>query len=96
MRKYPFCLLLLTAALAGCGQPDAPAAAVVAFAPVESTLPSGRIASRMADRLPAIHLNRDAFTSSVATNALMLFIESLDYHRSFFLDADNEELQNQS
>ena len=96
MRKYPFCLLLLTAALAGCGQPDAPAAAVVAFAPVESTLPSGRIASRMADRLPAIHLNRDAFTSSVATNALMLFIESLDYDRSFFLAADIEEFQKQS
>lgn len=96
MRKYPFCLLLLAAALAGCGQPDAPAVAAVAFAPVESTLPSGRIASRMADRLPAIHLNRDAFTSSVATNALMLFIESLDYDRSFFLASDIEEFQKQS
>lgn len=100
MRKYPICLLLLAAALTGCGKPQIPAgaAAVTATntAPQQDLLPVARIAERVADRLPHIHLSREDFNDSVATNALMLFIDSLDYDHSFFLASDIAEFQAQA
>ncbi|NOU36080.1 MAG: carboxy terminal-processing peptidase [Kiritimatiellaceae bacterium] len=86
MRKYPLYLLLLAAALTGCGKPEASAGAT--NAPPQDALPSGRIATRVADRLPHIHLNRDNFNDAIATNALSLFIDSLDYDHTFFLASD--------
>jgi carboxyl-terminal processing protease len=89
MRKHPFYLLLLAAFLTGCGKPEATAVAAVATnAPPQDPIPSERIAARVADRLPHIHLNRDDFNDSIATNALMLFIDSLDYDHTFFLASD--------
>lgn len=95
MRKYLIYLLSLTAALTGCGKPDA-SSAVAAPLPQEKPIPSERIAERVADRLPRIHLNREAFDDSIATNALMLFVDSLDYDHSFFLASDIAEFQLQA
>jgi carboxyl-terminal processing protease len=96
MRNYTLCLLL-AAVLSGCGKPDAPAQTAAApAAPQEDSLPTGRIAARMADRLPRIHLNRDELNDSIATNALSLFIDSLDYDHSFFLASDIAEFQLQA
>ena len=55
--------------------------------------PIARVATRVADRLPHIHLNRNAFDDTIATNALMLFIDSLDFDRSYFLAADIAEFK---
>ncbi len=99
MRRHPIYLLLLAAALAGCGKPKVStvaSAAVVSNAPPPDTLPVERIAARVADRLPHIHLNRDDFNSAIATNALMLFIDSLDYDHSFFLASDIAEFRLQA
>ncbi|MDD3276419.1 MAG: carboxy terminal-processing peptidase [Kiritimatiellales bacterium] len=98
MRKYPIYLLLLTAALTGCGKSDAPAQApaVVKTIVPQDPLPSRRIAARVADRLPRIHLNREAFDDTIATNALILFVDSLDYDHSFFLASDIAEFQLQA
>lgn len=62
----------------------------------KTPFPIGRIATRVADRLPHIHLNRDAFDDSIATNALMLFIDSLDFDHSYFLASDIAEFQQQA
>ena len=107
MRKYSLYLLLLVATLlVGCcvhglfgGKPKVPAVAataIVSNAPPKDTLPVERIASRVADRLPHIHLNREDFNDTIATNALMLFIDSLDYDHSFFLASDIAEFQLQA
>lgn len=72
--------------LAGC-KPEQVASAVTSPLP-EKPIPSERIASRVADRLPHIHLNRDAFDDHIATNAFNLFIDSLDFDRTFFMAAD--------
>ena len=97
MRRHPIYLLLLAAALAGCGKPAAPTVATaVSNAPPPDTLPVERIAARVADRLPHVHLNRDDFNNAIATNALMLFIDSLDYDHSFFLASDIAEFQLQA
>jgi carboxyl-terminal processing protease len=94
MRKHPLYLLLLAAALTGCGKPEASAGAT--NAPPQDAIPSGRIATRVADRLPHIHLNRDNFNDEIATNALALFIDSLDYDHTFFLASDIAGFQSQA
>ncbi|HNX52564.1 MAG TPA: carboxy terminal-processing peptidase [Pontiellaceae bacterium] len=94
MRKHPLYLLLLAAVLAGCGKPEVPANAANALA--QDPIPSERIAARIADRLPHIHLNRNAFDDSIATNALALYIDSLDYDHTFFLASDIAEFQKQA
>jgi len=58
--------------------------------------PIKRVATRVADRLPHIHLNRDKFDDEIATTALMLFIDSLDYDHSYFLALDIGEFQQQA
>lgn len=95
MRKHLIYLLSLTAALTGCGKPEA-SSAVAAPLPPEKAIPSERIAERVADRLPRIHLNREAFDDNIATNALMLFVDSLDYDHSFFLASDIAEFELQA
>jgi carboxyl-terminal processing protease len=99
MRKLPTCLLLLLlpALFTGCGKAGAPAPEPAAAAePPQSPLPIARIAVRVADRLPHIHLTRDDFNDRIATNALMLFINSLDYDHTFFLASDIEQFQLQA
>jgi len=98
MRKHPIYLLLLTAALTGCGKSDAPAQTPAGVKDIvhQDPLPSRRIATRVADRLPRIHLNREAFDDTIATNALILFVDSLDYDHSFFLASDIAEFQLQA
>jgi carboxyl-terminal processing protease len=97
MSKYPIYLLLLAAALTGCGKPEVSAQTSVATnVPPQDPLPVERIAARVADRLPHIHLNRNTFDDAIATKALMLFVESLDYDHSFFLASDIAEFQQQA
>lgn len=94
-RNTTYPALLLTALLCGCGKPEATAGADVS-APPKDPLPIARIASRVADRLPSIHLNRDPFNDTLATNALMLFVDSIDYDHTFFLASDIAEFQLQA
>lgn len=98
MRKALSILLLclLPALFAGCGRPAAPAEQAAEPAPVENPLPVARIAERLADRLPRVHMNRELFDSHIATNALMRFIDSFDYDHSFFLASDIEAFQQQA
>ncbi len=99
MRKFPsyLLLILLPALFSGCGKADAPAPDTVSTAGSPSKpLPISRIAERVADRLPRIHLSRDAFDDRIATSALMLFIDSLDYDHTFFLASDIEQFQLQA
>ena len=92
MYKCLIYLLILAAALTGCGKPEAPAAGM----PPQDPLPTERIAARVADRLPHVHLNREDFNDSIATNALILYLDSLDYDHSFFLASDVAEFQQQA
>jgi len=95
MRKLPsyLLLLLLPALFTGCGKPEAPAKPA---APPSKPLPIVRIAREVSDCLPNVHLNRNEFDDRIATNALMLFIDSLDYDHTFFLASDIEQFQLQA
>ena len=62
----------------------------------KKTLPIARIATRVADRLPHKHLNRAKFDDAIASNALILFLDSLDFDRSYFLAADIAEFEAQA
>jgi len=95
MRKHILVTaLVFSTLLSGCERSDRTAAAV----PQKPTkpFPIKRIATRVADRLPHIHLNRDAFDDTIASNALMLFIDSLDYDHSYFLALDIAEFRRQA
>ena len=95
MRKHILVTaLVLSTLVSGCERSDRTSSAV----PQKSTkpFPIKRIATRVADRLPHIHLNRDAFDDTIASNALMLFIDSLDYDHSYFLALDIAEFRRQA
>ncbi len=51
------------------------------------------IAKTIADQLPKIHLNRLDFNDYIATNALHVFIDSLDYRHNYFLQSDIENFE---
>ncbi len=93
-KKY-FLLLTIPVLLSSCGKAAAPASPTPAT-DEKKPLPMARIASRVADRLPHTHLSRIEFGDSISTNALMLFIDSLDFDRMYFLASDIEEFQQQS
>ena len=96
LTKKHFYLLLIPLLFCSCGKEaisaSEPAAAVIEKKP----LPIKRIAARVADRLPHVHLNRNEFDDSIATNALALFIDSLDFDRTYFLASDIAEFQLQA
>jgi len=95
MRKqFLIRVLLFSALLSGCERSESIAAAVPQKA--KKPFPIKRVATRVADRLPHIHLNRDKFDDEIATTALMLFIDSLDYDHSYFLALDIGEFQQQA
>ena len=103
MRKHSIYLLILSAALTGCGKSDAsspaiaaPAVATIPTTPPPDNFPAARIAERVADRLPRLHLNHEELNDNVATNALLLFLDSLDYDHSFFLASDIAEFEAQA
>ena len=54
---------------------------------------NAQVAKSIADRLPKIHLNRLKFDDNIATNALDVFISSLDYRHSYFLQSDIDAFQ---
>jgi carboxyl-terminal processing protease len=95
MSKKYFLLLTIPALLSSCGKAEAPEPQPVAEAE-KKQLPMRRIASRVADRLPHTHLNRSEFGDSIATNALMLFIDSLDFDRMYFMASDIQEFEQQA
>ena len=86
--------LLLSLFLSGCGRSESTAAAMPQKP--NKPFPIKRVATRVADRLPHIHLNHDAFDDTIASNALMLFIDSLDYDHSYFLALDIAEFRQQA
>jgi len=86
--------LLFSIILSGCERPESTAAALPQKP--SKPFPIKRVATRVTDRLPHIHLNRDAFDDTLANNALTLFIDSLDYDHSYFLALDIAEFRQQS
>ncbi len=95
MRKqFLLPVFLLSFALMGCKGED-PSAASASKKPIKP-FPIKRIASRVADRLPNIQLNRIPFGDNIATNSLKLFIDSLDFDHSYFLATDITEFQQQA
>ncbi len=93
MQKYfTIRFLLFALLLTGCERSEGVAASIAPQKP-SKPFPVKRVASRVADRLPHIHLNHDAFDDRIAGNALMLFIDSLDYDRSYFLASDIAEFR---
>lgn len=95
MQKINKHLLWLGIVIALIGCDKSPAAATDTSAPVveERPLPIKRIAARVADRLPHTHLHPIEFDDRLAADALMLFIDSLDFDRSYFLQSDIEEFE---
>jgi carboxyl-terminal processing protease len=91
--KQYLLLLLIPALLCSCGAETGPEQSSAAPETKKDPLPVRRIAARVADKLPHVHLNRMPFDDSVATNALMLFIDSFDFDRSYFLASDIEEFK---
>ncbi len=97
MRIYFFLsILLLLVAFSGCDKEAFVNFIPSGIAPPEKPLHTVRIACRLADRLPYIHLNRKPFDDRIATNALALFVDALDYDRTVFLSSDIAEFQRQA
>ncbi len=94
MRKqFPVRVLLFVLLLSGCERSESMAAAPQK---PSDPFPIKRVATRVADRLPHVHLNRDPFDDTLASHALILFIDSLDYDHSYFLATDIEEFRQQA
>lgn len=91
--KKHFILLLAPALLCSCAEETGPEQKTNSTAEVKTPLPVKRIAARVADKLPHTHLNRMPFDDSVATSALMLFIDSFDFDHSYFMNSDIEEFR---
>lgn len=87
---------LLAVLLCACEKEPIPQVKVAVPVVEKKPLPFRRIASRVADRLPHEHLNRTEFGDSIATNALMLFVDSLDFDRTYFLASDIAEFKQQA
>lgn len=99
MFKRIFILLFCIALLAGCDREQAAGGTAIASSPdlpAETPLPADRIAIRVSERLPKTHLNRTQFDMQIATNAVVLFIDLLDYDRTYFLASDVEEFQDEA
>lgn len=92
-KKLIYALFLPFALLVGCEAEMEKTADQAVQAPPKNSLPIERIAKRVADRLPHIHLNRQPFDDSIATNALSLFLDSLDFDRSYFMQSDIDRFQ---
>jgi carboxyl-terminal processing protease len=56
----------------------------------------GRISRLVANALPSMHLTRAPLDDTVATNAFVLYINSLDFDHSIFLATDIERFQAQA
>jgi carboxyl-terminal processing protease len=96
MIKKCLYLLLVPLVLCSCDNESVLIAEPIAPEVEKKPLPIARIAARVADRLPRVHLSRNHFDDAVATNALALFIDSLDFDRSYFLASDIAEFQYQA
>lgn len=96
MKKRTLLLLLLPALLSACGKAISSAPDTASEPVRKKPLPMARIAARVADRLPHSHLFRTEFGDAIATNALALFIDSLDFDHTYFLATDIEEFQAQA
>ncbi|MBM4152722.1 MAG: tail-specific protease [Kiritimatiellaceae bacterium] len=98
MYKYLISLILFIHLFTGCSEPNAPVKSAVnpAPPPPQKPLPIEQITSRVADRLPTVHLNRCEFNDAISAEALNLFIDSLDYDHTFFLASDIEEFQREA
>lgn len=92
IKKY-ILLLLAPALLSSCAEEIHPPASSATPAAEKKSIPTERIASRFASRLAQTHLTRAPFDDTVATNALMLFIDSFDFDHSYFLAADIAEFK---
>ena len=91
--KKLFLLLLAPVLICSCTEETASEQTPTAPVVKKKPLPIKRIAARVSDKMPHTHLTRKPFGDSIATNALMLFIDSFDYDRTYFMDSDIQEFQ---
>lgn len=94
--KSYFLVLLIPGLFCSCDAPPQSEPAASVSKKDKQPIPARRIAARVADRLPHTHLNRMPFNDTIATNALMLFIDSFDFDRSYFLARDIEAFQQEA
>ena len=66
-----------------------------AFTPLAPPAEPCKPAMIVASALPQLHVSHRAFDARIATNALTLFLNALDYDHSYFLAADIAEFQQQ-
>jgi carboxyl-terminal processing protease len=91
MKQKTILILVLAVACACCGY--APALAPVAPETESIYSRAGRIVSY---EVPYRHLNHLPCNDDIATNALAIFIKSLDFDRTFFLASDIERFESQA
>ena len=85
------CLVLATWALLDCIL-SAPAATNL-FKRIEPPTDPCKPAMIVAEGLPRLHLNHTAFNERIATNALSLYLNMLDFDHTYFLATDIAEFQ---
>ena len=85
--------LVLAVAL-WCAVPSVPAATNI-FKRIEPPTEPNKAAMILAEGLPKLHLSHAAFDEKIATNALSLYLNMLDFDHSFFLASDITEFQEQ-
>ena len=68
-------------------------AATNVFKRIEPPAEPSKAAMIVAEGLPRLHLNHAAFDEHIATNALSLYLNMLDFDHSFFMASDIEEFQ---
>ena len=91
MKSVKLQLMLLMAAL---GVVAAFASATTnSFKHIEAAPEPVKAAMIIAEGMPKLHLSHAAFDEKIATNALSLYLNMLDFDHSFFLASDIEEFQ---
>ena len=91
MKPVKLNVMLLAAAL-WCAMPAASAATNV-FKRIEPPSEPNKAAMILAEGLPKLHLTHAAFDEKIATNALSLYLNMLDFDHTFFLASDIAEFQ---
>jgi carboxyl-terminal processing protease len=91
MKPAKLNVMLLAAAL-WCAMPAAPAATNV-FKRIEPPTEPNKAGMILAEGLPKLHLTHAAFDEKIATNALSLYLNMLDFDHTFFLASDIAEFQ---
>jgi carboxyl-terminal processing protease len=91
MKRAKINAMLMAVALGGAALPTP--AATNLFKRIETPTEPNKPAMIIAEGMPKLHLSHVAFDEKVATNALSLYLNMLDFDHTFFLASDVAEFQ---